>query len=73
MSDPNKPRRRRKKDAEPADRRIPEAKLTALDGIFPGFAAFYRANYDEAGKLRPDRPKIPGLRPPAEETPDDIA
>lgn len=31
------------------------------------FADFYNARYDENGNLKPDRPQIPGLKPPQQQ------
>lgn len=43
-----------------------DQQLATLGKIFPGFDMWYKANYDDKGKLKPanQRPVIPGLRLP---------
>jgi hypothetical protein len=43
---------RHRRRRAPAPQRLSEQGLTALDQIFPGFAEWYRANYDEQGRLK---------------------
>lgn len=53
-----KPRKRITRAPLPPQR-IDEARLAQLDRVFPGVAAFYRANYDEQGRCMV---QFPGLR-----------
>lgn len=46
------PKRRRKRQPEPP-RRLEEWRIKGLDHVFPGFAAWYLANYDEHGVMIP--------------------
>lgn len=57
MTDEQLPKPKRKK---PEKKRITEQQLVGLGDIFPGFALWYRANYDETGNLLPSG-QIPGL------------
>lgn len=52
---------RKKRRAKPEQKRLDENSLDALNDIFPGFATWYRQNYDEDGAYR--GLKIPGLTP----------
>lgn len=55
-------RRRRGSVEEP--KRLTEWHINAMDVVFPGFGAFYRAHYDEQGKLIA---RVPGLQPAVKE------
>lgn len=58
-------RKRHKKQPEPP-KRLEEKTINAMGEIFPGFDTWYRANYDEQGKMLPST-KVPGLRPSHDE------